>query len=249
MPRPEPTTQNAHPRSSGRRLRHRINRILAEDDDFVAQLSRLPCRQVTNALFLSLCSLDETVKWRAVTAFGVVVSKLAETDPEAARVIMRRFMWNLNDESGGIGWGSPEAMAEIMALNSKLADEYACILVSYIRPDCNWLEHEILQRGVLWAIGRLAHSRPALVADAAPFVMPFMKSRDPIHRGLAAWATGAFSDPAARPLLQELVEDPADLPIYLDGRLVHKTVGELARKALSRRRSSDRPDWNNKVME
>jgi HEAT repeats len=207
--------------------------MLAEREDFVAQLSRFPARQVINALFLSLCSLDETVKWRAVTAFGVMVSAMTESDPEAARIVMRRFIWNLNDESGGIGWGAPEAMAEIMSLNPKLAQEYACVLVSYIRPDCNLLEHEILQRGVIWAVGRLAHTRADLVADAAPFLIPFMQSRDPIHRGLAAWAAGALCDLAARPLLVQLRQDPAELPIYLDGRLVRKTVGELACEALA----------------
>ena len=45
---------------------------------------------------------------------GVVVAGLAEHDMESARVVMRRLMWNLNDESGGIGWSSPEAMGEIM---------------------------------------------------------------------------------------------------------------------------------------
>jgi len=36
-------------------------------------------------------------------------------------------MWSLNDESGGIGWGAPEAMGAIMARHTGLADEYANI--------------------------------------------------------------------------------------------------------------------------
>jgi len=40
---------------------------------------------------------------------------------------MRRLMWNLNDESGGIGWGNPEAMGEILACHEALANEYAPI--------------------------------------------------------------------------------------------------------------------------
>jgi hypothetical protein len=221
-------------RPSGRQVRRRISQLLAEREDYVAQLSRFPAGQVVNALFLCLCSLDETVKWRAVTAFGVVVSAMAETDLEAARVVMRRFIWNLNDESGGIGWGSPEAMAEIMSLHPRLAQEYACVLLSYIRPDCNLLEHEMLQRGVIWAVGRLAYARADLVADAAPFLIPFMQSHDPIHRGLAAWAVGALCDPAARPFLMQLGQDRAELSIWLEGRLSHKTVGELASEALAR---------------
>ena len=62
---------------------------------------------------------------------GQVVSNLADTDMESARVIMRRLIWNLNDESGGIGWGSPEAMGDIMACHERLAGEYHRLLVSY----------------------------------------------------------------------------------------------------------------------
>ena len=60
---------------------------------------------------------------------GALVFSLAEQDMESARVVMRRLMWNLNDESGGIGWGSPEAMGEIMARHSGLAEEYSKISV------------------------------------------------------------------------------------------------------------------------
>ncbi len=38
---------------------------------------------------------------------------------------MRRFLWSLNDESGGIGRARPEAMAECMCRDVRLADEYA----------------------------------------------------------------------------------------------------------------------------
>ncbi|NIR18057.1 MAG: HEAT repeat domain-containing protein, partial [Desulfobacterales bacterium] len=76
---------------------------------------------------------DQDVRWSAVKAMGRVVAKMADEDMESARVIMRRLMWNLNDESGGIGWGSPEAMAEILTCHDGLAKEYAHILISYAR--------------------------------------------------------------------------------------------------------------------
>ena len=81
-------------------------------------------------LFSFLCHHDQKIKWRAVTAMGMVISNLAEKEMESARVIMRRLMWSLNDESGGIGWGAPEAMAEIIACHQGLAEEYTHILIS-----------------------------------------------------------------------------------------------------------------------
>lgn len=94
---------------------------------------------------------------------GAFVANLADEDIESARVIVRRLMWQLNDESGGIGWGAPEVMGEILARHEGLAGEYANILTSHIKEDGNSLEHEPLQRDALWGVARLAQVRPDLV--------------------------------------------------------------------------------------
>ena len=146
-----------------RALKHRMRDILL-DDDFeraMAGLTALPPRRAVNPLFSFFCSATPLLRWRAISGMGVVVSRLAVTQMESARVVMRRLMWSLNDESGGIGWGAPEALGEITARHALLAGEYAHILVSYICPDGNFLEHPVLQRGLLWGLGRLAHERPA----------------------------------------------------------------------------------------
>jgi hypothetical protein len=142
-------------------------------------------------------------------------------------------MWNLNDESGGIGWGSPEAMGEIMARHDGLAKEYACILVSYINEAGNFLEHEMLQRGVLWGLGRLAHARPELVRDAAAYLPLFMRSKDAVHRGLAAWVAGAIPSELTEPLLKHLTTDEARINIFINMNIEERTVGQLAVEALS----------------
>ena len=150
--------------TSSRHLKEKIRKLLLQQniESGLAEIGRMPARKAINPLFSFLCSLDELLKWRAVTAMGEVVNRLAGVEMESARVIMRRYMWQLNDESGGIGWGCPEAMGEIMARNENLAGEFWCILISYIRPDGNFLEHAGLQRGALWGVGRLAHARPHL---------------------------------------------------------------------------------------
>lgn len=79
-----------------------------------AELAAYPAQDVINALFPLLCRTEPYLRWRAVSCMGKSVARLAEEDLEAARVVMRRFLWSLNDESGGIGWGAPESMAEAM---------------------------------------------------------------------------------------------------------------------------------------
>ena len=127
-------------RLSGRQLKTKILSLLKQDDfnQALSIIERLPARQAVNPLFSFFYHTDEQTRWRAIIAMGAVVARLAKTDAESARVVMRRLMWNLNDESGGIGWGSPEAMGEIMARSPLLAGEFAHILVSYIREDMNY---------------------------------------------------------------------------------------------------------------
>jgi hypothetical protein len=223
-------------RIPGRKLKKRILQHL-QNESFDKELDKicgLPLKQTISPLFSFLCSIDERIKWRAVTALGKVVSDLAVSDLESARVVMRRFIWNLNDESGGIGWGCPESMAEVMAQNEKLAGEYGCILISYIQPGGNYLEHEVLQRGVLWAVGRLAHAWPQYTRTIGGYLIPYMESGDPNLRGLAAWAAGPADGTETIPRLKELADDPAELMLYRNGKFDHYSVGQLAREALNR---------------
>ncbi|MBC2744987.1 MAG: HEAT repeat domain-containing protein, partial [Desulfosarcina sp.] len=126
-----------------------------------------------------------------------------------------------------------EAMGEITAGHAGLADEFACIVVSYINPDGNFLEHEMLQRGSLWAVGRLSHARPALAAPAAAFLPGFFSSPDPFLRGTAAWAAGPIVNDALAPLLKALQPDDAPLRLYRQRQITETTVGSLAKAALA----------------
>lgn len=222
--------------SGGRRLKKRIREMLAsgsEMTEIFAALEQVPARKLVNPLFACFYDRSPLVKWRAVAVMGRAVAQLAQQHRESARVIMRRLTWNLNDESGGIGWGSPEAMAEIMVQHSGLADEYARMLTSYVFPNQNFLEHPGLQRGVIWALGRLAQGRPELVADAAPGLLPFLGSPDAFHRGYAAWALGNIKDRAAADEIEKLHPDTKPIEIFRNFELVTTTVGRLAQEALA----------------
>jgi len=194
----------------------------------------MPARQAVNPLLAFFYHTDAIIRWHAVSAMGLVVSDLADTDMESARIIMRRLIWNLNDESGGIGWGSPEAMGDIMARHRQLADEFSKLLCSYVMPHGNFLEHEALQRGVLWGLARLARHRPAHVTAAGPFLCPFLTSKDPAHRGLSVLIMGSVLYRASITDLEGMIDDPAIVEVYEDLRFKTFTVGGLAADALSK---------------
>jgi hypothetical protein len=221
-------------KSHGRSLKKQLFDLLnqGDSDKALAEMGRLPPRQIINPLLSFIQSGNEKVKWGSVKAIGHVVGQLADRDLEAARVIMRRLMWTLNDESGGIGWGSPEAMGEIMAIHRGLAQEYAHILISYARQDGNYLEHEGLQRGLLWGIGRLSEKRPELVRESAGLFLPYLESRDAVIRGLAVRLMGLLRVKEAQPVLQTLAEDESAIELVIENRLAATRVKDLAAEAL-----------------
>lgn len=219
----------------GRHLKRAVLDLLRSKSIETAStgLLQMPPRRVINPLFSLLYHTEPVIRWRTITAMGRVVAQQAATDLPAARIVMRRLMWNLNDESGGIGWGSPEAMGEIMASCPTLADEYANMLISYVHPQGNFLEHEVLQQGSLWGFGRLAKARPDLMQGSANLLIPFMKAEDAPLRGLAAWGAGPLATLETKAPLEILTRDKSVITIYLNDELISKTVSEIAKEALA----------------
>ncbi len=220
---------------SSRRLKEEFSALLAQEDlgPALEKMAGLDPKVLINPLFHFLLSTDPLTKWHAVSAFGLTVQRLANQDLEGARVIMRRLLWQLNDESGGIGWGCPEAMGESVALHRPLAEEYSPLLISFIMAEGNFLEHRPLQRGALWAVGRLASAHPDLAIGGAPHLMRFLNSRDPEARGLAAWTLGLIEATEALPLLHRLLNDETPMEIYRDFRLQSLRVKDLALEAMA----------------
>ena len=158
-------------KNSNRTDKHNFKKnvlILLEREDFnnnPGAIHQLPPLKVINVLLSLLVTTDEDLKNRVVKAFGEVVSKLAEENIESARIVMRRLMLSVTDESGGIGWNTPEAMGEIMARSEKLAIEYHNILISYTEGGGNELDFEGLQKSVIAGLQRLEKVQPDLVNE------------------------------------------------------------------------------------
>ncbi|MBI4965671.1 MAG: HEAT repeat domain-containing protein [Desulfomonile tiedjei] len=227
----------------GRNLKKHVLGLLEQDDfdQALEELCSLPGRQVVNPLFSFLLHKEEAIRWKAITAMGAVVNNLAETDMEGARTVMRRLMWSLNEESGGIGWGAPEAMAEIMARNEGLADEYAAMFTSYMEESRNFLEYEVLQQGVMWGVVRMARARPDAVRGAAPLLGKYLKSPNPTVRGLAAQAAGLLGVTEVRAQLEAMLADSSEFRSFIDNRFISDTVTGVARQALARLDQAERP--------
>lgn len=231
-----------------RRMKAEARELLAgaDQDAVLARLAGRPAAELVGPLFSLLLAPEEDVRWRAAAALGATVARMAAENPEAARVVMRRFLWHMNEESGNIGWGIAEAMGEAMARSALLAREYHKNLASYVQcPECaigddNFLEHPPLRLGVYWALGRLGEARPELLAHVAPDLLRALGQEQGAQaRGLVARALGLGRVAEARAALEALAGagDPVD--IYRGGSLERTTLGALAREALDAIRSHE----------
>lgn len=230
-----------------RKIKKKVLALLAGNDLSHAreELGKFDEQGLVNPLFSALYRPEEMLRWHTVTIFGEVLSRLAQRDMEAGRIVMRRFLWSLNDESGGIGWGAPEAMAEAMFHHDGLCDEYLHMLISYMRQDGplehqdgNFLELPELQRGVLWGINRLAEKRAELLLEkgVVPDLLAYLLSSDATVLGLAAKALGLLGGSEFTRELQPLLKDRRPVRFYHDGNVLVRTVSEIATDALKQSR-------------
>jgi len=230
---------------SSRKIKREIISLLGQSslDTVLSGLEDYPAADLINPLFSALCRTEKQLRWHAVSGFGQVVPKLAEIDMEAARIVMRRFIWSLNDESGGIGWGAPEAMAEIIVNNDQLADEYLHMLISYTREDGpelfqdgNFLELPQLQRGLLWGIGRVAGEMSQVLIERGvnADLYKYLKSDDAVVCGMAIWGLGLLEASEAKNDVKGFLDDQREVELYFKGQFLTQTVAEYASVALAR---------------
>lgn len=149
-------------------LKKEVWNILEKEDinDALNSLNKFPPTKIVSPLIGAFLHVKEEVRWKAIIAFGYVVSKIAEIELEKARIVIRRLIWMLNEESGSMAWGVPEGFAEALYNHKVLKNEYLSIFISYIwNPEDNqkykadnYLEFPPAQRGVIWGIGRLAQN-------------------------------------------------------------------------------------------
>jgi hypothetical protein len=189
-------------------------------------------RRVLGTLLSLTYDADPTLAWRAVEATGVAAARIADDDPAPVREHLRRLLWLISEESGGICWRAPEAMAEIVARRPEAFADYvpivAHLLVETAEED---LAH--FRAGMLWALGRLGRLAADGAGDVLPLVVAALDHADARVRGAAVWCLGRLGhvEPlAARPLL---TGDGGVLELPRDGALRPVTVAELVAEALA----------------
>lgn len=222
--------------AAAKHFRETIQSLLESSEWIAARcsLNTLPASSLANALPAFLCSAEDRVRWRAVQAMGDALCRLARVDMEAARRVLRRLLWSLNDESGGIGWGAAEAMGEAAARHEGIAREFGPIIMALLREDGYHIQFApvAMQRAALWSVCRASGIYPQFLSDQAGFLLEYLNSADAAVRALAARALGLLRARDAISKLSALFEDAKEIQISQPAGPEHTSVCNEARRAL-----------------
>jgi len=193
--------------------------------------------KLTNGLFTAAYNQSPIVKWHAVSGFGLLTSKLWYEEPEKIRILMRRCIWMLTEESGGIPWSVPEIMGEIIAVNKDLADSYSDILFSYINeiedgPE-NYLEHTPIRKGVYWGLMRLSGAFPGKIKGNSEILMQRIRNENaPEIMALICLIAGHGNITQAKDYIKTLTTNDRIVELYINEKLFKATLGEIADQVL-----------------
>jgi len=214
-----------------RETKKKVGEILSmpHGDAAMDLLKQISDKQLVGHLFSHFFHKDELIKFRSVAAMGALGARVGKRNMEQARILLRRILWNLNDESGGIGWGSPEAMGEILSQNPKLALEFKSILFSYLEPGGNFIEHEMLQRGVLWGVGTYLRSNPEDInPDTQELLFQHLLSRDAVKRVYALRALFNAKHFDNHPIPENIRADNQEVNIFKNWHFITTSASGMA---------------------
>jgi hypothetical protein len=190
-------------------------------------------------LVRSLYHPDAELRWRAADVLGKASAGWFSSHPARVERLLQRLAWALNDESGTVGWGVPQAIGEIVLHQQAACDRYGSLLASWLGDKEVEVGNELMVHGVIYALGRVAAHHPGSVQSALPHLLEKLRAVDATTRALAACTLGVLGPVAAGDPhgivveLHALISDAGQVDLYDSGSLRPTTVGATACRAIA----------------
>lgn len=200
-----------------------LHHILVNADWDLLRQKVIQDREVIRYLLRRAYVNDGLLFWRAVEAIGIAAEAIDTQTPGYAAELVRRYLWQLNDESGGTAWNAAEVIGSIMAHCPKQCGHFHWQLA-------NLIEDDSLSQGALWGLARLALVSPENVYPVAELVLPLLESPDPELRGRAVLVKALMPD--WDNLITEAADnkqfdDSVEIELYFNDQLQKYSIAEL----------------------
>ncbi len=199
--------------------------LIKRDLEKVARYA-LESPRTVGILFNLSYDKDSIITWRAVEAMGVVARALTERSHEEGRELMKRLLWSITEESGGLGWSSIEMMAEVVVRSPEVFSDIPLLLPEYY-------DEPVFRDSVLYALWRIVSSNPELLdPDEVKEVVRLALNTDNAYQKALALmiisSTKEVIDYDDMVIDNNLLDDDTQVRIYLDGDFRVKNLKEIA---------------------
>lgn len=199
--------------------------VINEEYEKLCKLIKQKKNRLSILLSLSYTT-DNYIKFKVVKATGFAVSALIDKELQYIKTTISNLLWSLNDDSGGVGWSSPELLGEIISTRIDLLKEYIPLIISLLK-----IKETYFRPGVLWALGKIASKEPSHIKPYEPYINMYLTDSIPETRGYAVWCLGLINATISEKLLNHLLKDTSEILILdTDGSISKKTISELAKQ-------------------
>ena len=213
--------------SRGRKRKAEVMQYLgSRDHEGIIQWTR-ENQSALRTLFTLTFHQDDVIRWRAIEAIGIAAKKVRESDIDKVREFIRSLIWLMSDESGGIGWYAPEAIAETLYNIPSLLGEYGRLLPQYL------LEEPFI-KSAHFALARLSTRDIKIIDDAADILTGSLNDSDPAIRGCSIIALSVLKTDDHIMHIMKLVHDEAAFTMYnfQSGTPIETTVGQIVKNVV-----------------
>jgi hypothetical protein len=187
-------------------------------------------RKVMSQLVRLAYDKETLVGWRAIKATGLAARELVKTDYPFLRELIRKLLWSLSDESGGIGWSSPEILGEIVSADPARFQDVIPLIAEVYE-----IEETVFRPGVLYALCRIAEANYKYVLPEKDLVGRALFDSIPLVRfygiKLGSLLTPGLAEDDKQvigKLLKSLVNDHAEIWVYGNNGFDNIQIGEAA---------------------
>jgi hypothetical protein len=211
-------------------MKQALHTALEANDLEAVQTLALANRTILSMLVRLAYDKTSLIGWRAITAIGIVSSLFVNNNYAFLRDTVRKLLWSLSDESGGIGWSSPEILGEIVSADPKKFYDIVPLIAEVYD-----IEEKVFRPGILYALGKIAGVEPALVLPYKNIVVSGLSSSDPLARMYALDLAAKLKEHlphaevvALASIIRELTKDNAEVWIYANGGFCGLSIADKA---------------------
>lgn len=173
---------------------------------------------------------NDILRWRAITFIGKLSGLYAAENDELFRNIIRRFIWQMCEESANVPWASAEIIGSI------LANVDGSRFREFIGP---WFYHvdlnDICYAGLYYILPQVMKYHSVQVEEFLSQTLKWFSQYDmPDLRAYAALYYIEFPKREMKNFLSEWLQDHRKVLVYYKEEFKECIISELAKQALNK---------------